>query len=191
MGLFSALQQQQLSIRTINTTQTIAGVSPADVWPLIRAMEEWSNFQNFFRVELVGGGLLLSSPSPRIVEVGQRLLITSQFAPVPQHTLEELYVVDDVQYRICWTLQAFVVPLLWQRVLLRLPTQHLLQTSRCIELFQDHSNNSDSSNNTTTTILHNWITYRGILWPMVILLTGVATRNLFQDFNSAVAEQFF
>jgi hypothetical protein len=144
------------------------------VWPVVKAMDQWSTFQDFFHVTFKGDG------KNNTVQVGQQIFIASQFPIVDETTTLEEY--DEIieEHRICWTLRGFQVLGLGSPALL--VPDGVLRTARCIELFDD--------NNGTTTILHNWISYAGVAWPLVCLFTGIITTNLFSDFNAALAAQF-
>jgi len=159
-------------ISTVNTTQAIPKASPSKVWPVLRAMDEWTVFQDTFAIELTN--------DEGVVKLGQDILISSNF-PSPDFailpvTLEEYDEIIEYQ-RICWTLKGFYF---FNLVLLVSPPQ-VLRTARCIELFDDGQGG---------TILNNWISYDGIGWPVIIATTGLLTRGLFQDFNAALAHQF-
>ena len=85
------------SLATVNTTQIIANVKPKDVWPVVKAMDEWDTFQDLFSVELVDDSDD-SEPNDKdqnnnnqpVVEVGQKIKISSDFPVIPQVTLEEV-----------------------------------------------------------------------------------------------------
>lgn len=44
-------------------------------------------------------------------------------------------------------------------------------------------NNDTTTFTTTTIIVSNWISYNGIGWPLVIAVTGLLTKYVFQQFN--------
>lgn len=177
--------------QTVNTTQHIPHVKPKDVWPVVKAMDEWDTFQDLFSVVLVDGNKNKhvvaeannrykgdseeNSESGPIVEVGQQIEITSDFPVIPQVTLEEY---DEIveEERICWTLRGFI----FGEVTIPSPPC-ILRTARCIELFKDGEGG---------TIIHNWISYEGLGWPVVVATTGKITENLFSDFNQELANQF-
>ena len=179
--------------QTVNTTQHIPHVKPKYVWPVVKAMDEWDTFQDLFSVVLVDDndknkhviataatnnnykGDKDDNESGPIVEVGQQIEITSDFPLIPQVTLEEY---DEIieEERICWTLRGFVLG----DVTIPSPPC-ILRTARCIELFKDGDDG---------TIIHNWISYEGLGWPVVVATTGKITENLFSDFNQELANQF-
>jgi hypothetical protein len=154
---------------TINTTQVI-NANRSTVWPVVKAMDQWDTFQDFFDVTFKGGN--------GIPEVGQQLFITSAFPVIDQTTLEEY---DEIieEERICWTLRGFQLLGLASPALPSPP--RVLRTARCIELFDNGPNG---------TMIHNWISYAGVAWPLVCLFTGLITKNLFSDFNAELAAQF-
>jgi len=155
-------------LSTVNTTISIAAAR-STVWPTLRAMDQWSTFQDLFSIELVN--------DDGVVELGQEIQITTNFPNLPpQVTLEEYNEIIEEE-RICWTLRGFV----FGAITLPSP-EYFLRTARCIELFDDQENNG--------TILHNWISYAGFGWPVVVLTTGTMTGNLFDEFNAALANQF-
>lgn len=152
---------------TVNTTTSI-DAPRSSVWAVVKAMERWSDFQDNFDIELVDGG---------VVELGQQILITAKFPiGLSQTTLEEY---DEIieRERICWTLRGFQF---FGSLTIDSPPS-VLRTARCIELFDNYNGGTD---------VHNWISYAGVGWPAVVLGTGLSTRNLFNDFNEALAGQF-
>jgi hypothetical protein len=112
--------------------------------------------------------------------VGQKIRITAAFPGglPPQTTLEQYNDIVE-ETRICWTLKGFeLVP-----GVLTVPAPfHVLRTERCIELFDGEVGSS--------TIIHNWISYAGVAWPAVCLLTGSIVEGLFHDFNAELALEF-
>jgi hypothetical protein len=176
---------------TINTTATIVGVDRATVWPVVKAMNDWSTFQDIFNVDFVGGGGDSGGGKDEtddtdgnddngMVQVGQKIRIATAF-PVgpPQVTLEQYNEIVE-ENRICWTVRALeLLP-----GILTVPAPHsVLRTERCIELFDDHDNNGNA-------IIHNWISYAGVAWPAVCLLTGAIVEGLFHDFNDELTREF-
>lgn len=167
--------------QTVNTTQHIPNVKPKDVWPIVRAADEWETFQDLFSVVLVDDSNnhhatdSADQENGPIVEVGQQIEITSDFPVVPQVTLEEY---DEIieEERICWTLRGFI----FAGITIPSPPS-VLRTARCIELFKDGDGG---------TTMHNWISYAGVGWPVVMITTGTITENLFSDFNQELANQF-
>jgi hypothetical protein len=169
---------------TINTTAVIAA-DRATVWPVVKAMNDWSTFQDIFSIDLVGAGKQDDNGNGDdngMVEVGQKIRITAAFPGglPPQTTLEQYNEIVE-ENRICWTLRALeVVP----PGILTIPAPfHILRTERCIELFDD-------DDHAGSTIIHNWISYAGVAWPAVCLLTGAIVEGLFSDFNAELALEF-
>ena len=147
---------------TLNTTAYIPA-SRSAVWPVLRAMNEWSTFQDVFDISFVGGN--------GVVELGQEIKIESAFPT----TVEEY---DEIveEERICWTLNGFEI------LGISIPSPYyVLRTARCIELF-------DIGNDVT--LLHNWISYAGLGWPVVVSATGYLTKKFFDDFNAELAVEF-
>ena len=160
-----------LPLATINTTINIPSIPPAFVWPTVKAMDRWHRFQDIFKVELVHRSF--DEPEP-IVEVGQEIHITTDFPLTEQETLEE-YNEIITDRKICWTLKGYIV-----FYILTVPSPpDILRTARCIELFDNGSGGTE---------LHNWISYAGIMCPVVITATGSTTEHLFNDFDEALLQ---
>jgi len=150
---------------SVNATGFV-NASPEDVWPVVRELEMWSDWQDTFDIELIDGG---------VVDVGKDILITSQFPTTTQQTLETINKIEPESPRrkICWILKSFVIGSL------KIPIpDFLLKTDRCIEII-------DSDNGDTSIVL-NWIVYTGFLAPIVIFTTGSDTLELFDNFNDAL-----
>lgn len=134
---------------------------------VVRAMDQWSTFQDIFKAEFIDGN--------GVVEVGQKIRITTAFPVLPQVTLERY---DDLveNERLCWTVEGF------ELIGIKIPSPNfVLKTARCIELSDDESGG---------TRVDNWISYAGLGWPAVCLFTGAITTDLFNDFNAELAAQF-
>ena len=173
-GAFFCVLAYPISIRaTISPALNVTGgiAAPrAQVWPLVRDLDSWNTFTRAFSPELVGGR--------SVVEVGQDILFTTDFGIFSSQTIDRIYDIVENE-RICWSLRAILVGQ-WEVVL---PSKVLRTNGRCIELF-------DGSSGETETIINNWITYDGILWPMIVLFTGAQLEKLFEEFNNDLAGKF-
>jgi hypothetical protein len=168
-GYSSPYQVQPFSEFVVNATGYVSA-DRSTVWPVLKAMDQWSTFQDIFKVDFVDGN--------GVVEVGQTIRIQSDF-PIPlvmPVTLEEY---DEIveEERICWTQRGFEV---FGILAIYVPGS-ILRTARCIELFDDGLGG---------TMVHNWISYDGIGWPVVYGTTASIVEGMFHDFIAELAVEF-
>eukprot|EP00967_Tisochrysis_lutea_P062415 scaffold80109_cov30-Tisochrysis_lutea.AAC.1 len=136
------------------------------VWPTVRNLGDWDQWQSIFSIDVEGGG----EPAP-----GTDILITSYFG-FPwgtQRTHERIYALNDGNdaKAICWDVVSLVLgPIHVPGWLL------LYSTERCVELTRSGSGTS----------ITNWIEYKGLMSPWLKLLTNRVILRHFSLWNQAL-----
>lgn len=179
MGFWSSADESPYDVQpfrplfTINETAYVAA-NRSTVWPIVKAMDQWDTFQDIFKIEFLGGN--------GAVELGQefRINLWNIFPfPFPVATVEEYNEIVEEE-RLCWTVKE--VQFLGINILGFRSPSPILETARCVELFDDKV--------TGGTMIHNWISGRGILQPAVSLFTTAITEACFSGFNAELAVEF-
>ena len=156
-------------LRSITVAQEIPQATPTEVWNVVVAMEQWTDFQDAFTVELL--------EDATVVELGTEIRITSDFGLLQPVTLERISVVEEPN-RLCWDQTGI------EFVGLPIPVpQFLLSTAgnRCLEL---------TDLNGGGTMVLNTITFSGLLSPLVVIATGRLVEQGFRRFVTGLAQVF-
>jgi len=156
----------------IATTALVIGAAPTAVWPTVRNLAGWDEWQDAFSIKVDGD----QDPAP-----GVDIFITTFFGfPFgTQRTHERIYKVDVDPDGAAMTIGWEVVALQFGSLNFSFP-KFLYSTERCIELTREGDN----------TRVHNWILYKGLLWPVFKLLTNNVVSRQFAVWNEALVQKY-